>query len=391
VALVLPNCPQFLVAEFGIWKAGGIVVALNPTYSERELEQALDSTRAVMVVVLTPFYGRIKRVQGRTAVRTVIPTSIKDYLPSTLRLLFTLLKEKKEGHRITPRPGDLDVVAAARAPRPAASVPSVRTIAPSSCRAAAPRARPRAWWGCTATVAAGLQLHEWTKSAKKPWVDTVMLPLPLFHVYANVGVQPMAFVGPNPVALVPNPRDIDDLLATIKRVRPAFFNGVPTLFNAILNHPDVRAGKVDLTSIKVCFSGASALMAETKKRFEAALGSRIIGGYSLTEGMMACCVNPVKGTSKLGSIGMPISDVGFASWMPTPARRRCPRAKWADDRTGAAVQPMLEQPLETAEVLASTTARRGSPGDLGYRRGRLHLHRRSQEGSDQDERLQVAA
>jgi long-chain acyl-CoA synthetase len=92
-------------------------------------------------------------------------------------------------------------------------------------------------------VAAGLQLYEWTKSAKKPWVDNIMLPLPLFHVYANVGVQPMAFVGPNPLSLVPNPRDIDDVLATIKRVKPAFFNGVPTLYNAILNHPDVRAGK----------------------------------------------------------------------------------------------------------------------------------------------------
>src|SRR6185436_9128581 len=106
VALVLPNCPQFLVAEFGIWKAGGIVVALNPTYSERELEQALDSTRATAVVVLTPFYDRVKRVQGHTGVRTVVPTSIKDYLPTPLRLLFTLLKEKKDGHRITPRPDD---------------------------------------------------------------------------------------------------------------------------------------------------------------------------------------------------------------------------------------------------------------------------------------------
>src|SRR5436190_1938745 len=98
VALILPNCPQFFVAEFGIWKAGGVVVALNPTYSERELEQALDTTRAELAVVLTPFYDRLKRVQGRTSVRKVIPTSIKEYLPFALRVLFTLLKEKMEGH-----------------------------------------------------------------------------------------------------------------------------------------------------------------------------------------------------------------------------------------------------------------------------------------------------
>ena len=121
VALLLPNCPQFLVAEFGMWKAGGIVVALNPTYSERELEQALDSTRSTLAVVLTPFYERVKRVQGRTGVRTIIPTSIKEYLPTPLRLLFTLLKEKKDGHRITPQAGrPVDVGAAACPPRPAA-------------------------------------------------------------------------------------------------------------------------------------------------------------------------------------------------------------------------------------------------------------------------------
>ena len=105
-------------------------------------------------------------------------------------------------------------------------------------------------------VAAGLQLYEWTKSAKKPWTDVIMLPLPLFHVYANVGVQPLAFVGPNPLSLVPNPRDIDDLLKTIKQVKPAFFNGVPTLYNAILNHPDVRSRQGGPAARSSCASPA---------------------------------------------------------------------------------------------------------------------------------------
>ena len=114
-------------------------------------------------------------------------------------------------------------------------------------------------------MTAGLQLYEWTKSAKQPWTDVIMLPLPLFHVYANVGVQPLAFVGPNPLSLIPNPRDINDLLKTIKQVKPGFFNGVPTLYNAMLNHPDVRAGKVDLQLDQAVLSAApSALLAETK-------------------------------------------------------------------------------------------------------------------------------
>src|SRR5688572_7044924 len=85
VAVLLPNCPQFMIAQFGIWKAGAIVVALNPIYTERELELALASTGAMLVVALTPFYQRIKTIQARTSVRLVIATSIKEYLPPALR------------------------------------------------------------------------------------------------------------------------------------------------------------------------------------------------------------------------------------------------------------------------------------------------------------------
>jgi long-chain acyl-CoA synthetase len=312
VALVLPNCPQFLIAEFGAWKAGAVVVALNPTYSERELELALGSTGTTTVVVLTPFYARIKAVQPNTQVRHVIATSIKEHLPPLLRILFTLVKEKKDGHRITPAAGDLwfqDLVKThAGAKRPAVAVgPDDRAVVLSS---GGTTGTPKGVVGLHRHyVAAGLQLNEWTKSAKVPWADVLLLPLPLFHVYANVGVQPLALVGPHPLAIVPNPRDLNDLMKTIGRVKPAFFSGIPTLYNAILNHPDVRAGKVDLSSIKLCFSGAAALMADTKHQFEEKTGARIIEGYSLTEAMMACCVNPVRGTQKLGSIGMPLPDV----------------------------------------------------------------------------------
>jgi long-chain acyl-CoA synthetase len=160
-----------------------------------------------------------------------------------------------------------------------------------------------------AYVMAGMQLRAWEASLLREWDDTVMLPLPLFHVYANVGVQSFSFMARAPLALVPNPRDISDVLKTVRRVRPAFFNGVPTLYIAMLNHPDVKNRKVDFSSIKLCFSGAAPLLADTKQRFEALTGGRIVEGYSLTEALMACCVNPVRGHNKLGSIGMPLPDV----------------------------------------------------------------------------------
>lgn len=374
VALLLPNCPQFLIAEFGIWKAGGVVVALNPTYTERELEHAFDSTRTETVVTLTLFYERVKQVQDRTAVRRVVVTSIKDYLPITLRVLFTLFKEKKEGHRVSVRTDDLSFRPLLRehrgVPRPSVDVaPDDHAVILSS---GGTTGTPKGVVGLHRHyVAAGLQLYEWTKSAKRPWVDVIMLPLPLFHVYANVGVQPLAFVGPNPLSLVPNPRDIGDLLHTIKQVKPSFFNGVPTLYNAILNHPDVRAGKVNLHSIKLCFSGSAALMAETKRRFEEQTGARIIEGYSLTEAMMACCVNPVQGTNKIGSIGIPLPDVEVRIADAEDGDRLLPAGE-VGELLIRAPQLMLEDwnnPVETSEVLR-THGEGGCwlhTGDLAYR------------------------
>jgi long-chain acyl-CoA synthetase len=373
VAILLPNSPQFFVAEFGIWKAGAVVVAVNPTYSERELEQVLDSTRPETVVTLTPFYQRVKTVQARAGVKRVIATSIKEYLPTALRLLFTLFKEAKEGHRITLADDDFwfqKLLASHRnAQRPEVAVsPADRAVILSS---GGTTGTPKGVVGLHRHyVTAGLQLYEWTKSAKQPWTDVIMLPLPLFHVYANVGVQPLAFVGPNPLSLIPNPRDISDVLKTIKQVKPAFFNGVPTLYNAMLNHPDVRAGKVNLRSIRLCICGASALLAETRRQFEQQTGAVMLEGYSLTEAMMACCLNPVQGKSKIGSIGLPVSDVDARIVDVEDATKPMPTGE-VGELILRAPQLMLEywnNPVETAEALRTYDS--GGPwlhtGDLAY-------------------------
>lgn len=373
VALLLPNCPQFFIAEFGAWKAGAIVVPLNPIWSERELEMALEATRSDTVIALTSFYSRVKAVQGRTRVGRVIATSIKEYLPPLLRLFFTLFREEKEGHRITLGGGDHWLQALLRThrstPRPSVAVrPDDRAvILPSGGTTGTPK-------GVVGLhrhyVASGLQLYEWTKSAKKPWADVIMLPLPMFHVYANVGVQPLAFISPNPLSLIPDPRDISDLLRTIRQVKPAFFNGVPTLYAALLNHPDVRSGKVDLRCIKLCFSGAAALMAETKRQFEEVTGARIVEGYSLTEAMMACCVNPVKGTNKIGSIGMPLPDVEVRIVDGETGGRELATGEMGEMilRAPQCMAGYWNNPLETEETLR--THGPGGPwihtGDLAY-------------------------
>src|SRR6185295_5001345 len=108
VALLLPNCPQFFIAQFGAWKLGAIVAPLNPTYTEHELEGPLRDHGVETIVTMTRFYERVKKVQPRTGLRRIIATNIKEHFPPLLRVLFTLLREKRDGDRVTLAPGDHD-------------------------------------------------------------------------------------------------------------------------------------------------------------------------------------------------------------------------------------------------------------------------------------------
>ena len=107
VGLVLPNAPQFLIAECAAWKLGAIIAPQNPLYTERELEDSFRTSRPEIVVTLTPFYERVKQVQEKLGFSRVVATSIKEYLPPLLRVPFTWLKENKEGHRIGLHTGDV--------------------------------------------------------------------------------------------------------------------------------------------------------------------------------------------------------------------------------------------------------------------------------------------
>ena len=376
VALVLPNCPQFPIAQFGAWKIGAVVAPLNPIYSEREIEGPLRDHGVETVVTLTRFYHRVKAVQPRTPVRRVIATNIKDYFPPLLRVLFTIAREKKGGDRIRLRPGDHDLahlllVNKGRRPARVALAPGDPAVLLMS---GGTTGTPKGVVGVHgAYTMAGLQIVAWLRSAIEGERRPVFAPLPLFHVYSNVGIQSMAMIARLPIALVPNPRDIADLLATLREVKPGFFNGVPTLYIALLNHPDVQAGKVDFKSIRICVSGASALLADTKQRFEATTGARIVEGYSLTEAMMALCVNPVRGENKLGSVGMPLPDVQVRIVDGDKGTRVLPPRE-VGEIIIAAPQLMAgywSRPDETARILRESAGEHGVTrwlytGDLGY-------------------------
>jgi long-chain acyl-CoA synthetase len=319
VALVLPNCPQFMIAEIGAWKAGATVLPLNPLYTPGELRDPLNAAGVEIVVTLTPFYNRLKEIQAESPVKRIIATSIKEYLPPLLRLLFTIFKEKKSGHRIQIGSGDewfqdcllrgkaSDGTSSRPGESPTPDDPAIMLMSGGTTGV------PKAVVGPhRCLVAAGMQLSKWLHPPRNAPQDIALVPLPLFHVYACVGVQSHSIVSGTPMALVPNARDIGDLLKTITTVRPTLFSAVPALFIALLNHPQVKNKSVDFSSIRASFSGAAPLLAATKTQFEELTGGRIVEGYSLTEAMMACVVNPLNGVNKSGSVGVPLPDVEIA-------------------------------------------------------------------------------
>ena len=373
VALCLPNCPQFMIAEFAAWKAGAIVCPFNPTYTDREMGEALGATGAETLVVLNRFYLKVKGIQASTSLKRIVATNIKEYLPPLLRIAYTFLKEEKEGERITLDSGDYrlaDLVRRyRRAARPEGRVspddPSVILMSGGTT------GTPKGVLGVhRGMVVAGLQLQSWLRPAMKEWTDKIMLPLPLFHTYGNTGVQSLAFINHNPVALIPNPREIRDLLKEIIAVRPTFIATVPTLLSGIMNHPMAREGKVDFSSIKLCFSGAAPLMAETKKRFEELTGGVIVEGYSLTEAQMAVVANPVIGEKKIGSVGMPLPDVHVRIVDSEDGRTPVPQGEVGEIVVTAPqlMQGYWQKPEETSEMIR--TNERGErllyTGDLGY-------------------------
>jgi long-chain acyl-CoA synthetase len=111
------------------------------------------------------------------------------------------------------------------------------------------------------------------------------------------------------MVMIPNPRDLKDILDSIEKYRPTVFPGVPTMYNAINNHPEVEAGKYDLSSIKACISGSAPLMRETKERFEELTGGNLSEGFGLTETLVATHCNPLQGENRTGSIGLPFPSV----------------------------------------------------------------------------------
>ena len=311
VGIFMPNTPQFVIAYFAILKMGGVVVATNPLYKPREIEYQVNDAGVEVMLVMSNFYNMMKESQHNTKIRTLVVTNIKEYLPPVLSFLFTLTKEKKGGFRIDLYKDDIwmkDLINRHKPEdRPKVDVgPDDMAIFQYS---GGTTGIPKGAIGLHRNlVANALQMMNWIVNAEQG-KETVLMAIPLFHVYGMVAGMCYAICSGASMVMVPNPRDIKDVLTSITDYKTTIFPGVPTMYNAVNNHPDVKAGKYSLATVKACISGSAPLMRETKEKFEALSGGKLVEGYGLSEAPTATHCNPLYGETRTGSIGLPFPDV----------------------------------------------------------------------------------
>lgn len=311
VGLFIPNTPQFVIAYYAVLKLGAIVVATNPMYTAREIEYQTNNSGVEVMIVMSNFYDKIKEVQPRTGIRQIVVTKLPETLPPVMHLLFKLLKERKTRFKITLAEGDVwmkDLIADHQAEdRHQVEVgPDDVAIFQYS---GGTTGTPKAAIGLHRNLVANtLQLRRWMHNLVDG-EETVLMAIPLYHVYGMICGMSLGMSCGAGLVMVPDARDIQDILENLQKYKATVFPGVPTLYNAINNHPDVQAGKYDLGSIKSCISGSAPLMRETKEQFEALTGGVVSEGYGLSEAPTATHINPMSGINKTGSIGMPLPDV----------------------------------------------------------------------------------
>jgi long-chain acyl-CoA synthetase len=304
VGLILPNCAQFVIAFFAALKAGGVVVALNPSFPPARWADQINDSGVEVVIALSRFYDGLNEIRGETPLRQAILTPFDQFYPASHRA--------ERPHK--PLAGGdrwLADLLDAYSPdqRPAVTIDPAQDGAIFQYTGGTTGVPKAARSPHKALVANSLQFQRWLRGDLPDEEEVFLAAVPLFHVYGMVAVMSYAVSMGAALVMVPNARDADDLLSCIDTFKPTIFMGVPGLYNTINYHPDVVAGKYDLGSIRACISGSAPLAAETKRRFEELTGGTLMEGYGMSETPTATHINPLRGENRVGSIGLPFPDV----------------------------------------------------------------------------------
>lgn len=355
VVLVLPNIPQAVIGYYGALRAGAVVVLTNPIFEAGGLIRQIEDAQADTLLALSMFHPLIAQVRARAPVRRVIYTNLKEFLPSSQRQLFTLLRQEREGHRVPDAEARrslwmarmLGAAQGAHSPDPPLAAPaSPAALLYTGGTTGEPKGVLHTH---RSLVANALQLAAWMPDARRG-AERILCALPFSHAYGMTACMNLAAALGAAMILLPTFETMN-VLHAVRRERPTIFPGVPPMYAAINEVRDAR--RYGLASLRACISGAAPLPIEVQEGFERITRAHLVEGYGLTEAGPVTHVNPLRGHhDRHGFIGLPLPST---------------EAKIVDLQTGADLPPgkvgellvrgpqlmqgYWNRPAETAEVL----------------------------------------
>jgi long-chain acyl-CoA synthetase len=303
IGLFLPNTPHYVAAYYGALKAGAVVVNFSPLYTAAELEQQVEDsgTRLLFTLSATALLPTALEVLENSSLERLVVGSVAGVLPPGKSILYRMFKRSE----VAARPSDDRIIAFSQLIANGGGCPKV-PIEPDDL------ALLQYTGGTTGTPKGAMLTHaNLTANARQvdaldprpEAVDRILGVLPLFHVFANTCVLNRTIAHGGEMVLLPR-FDSGQLLATIGRTRPTSMIGVPTMYQALLDHP--RIGTTDFSCFRACISGGAPMPLGLKDRFEDATGARLVEGYGLTESSGVVSTNPYEGLNKAGTIGQPL-------------------------------------------------------------------------------------
>jgi long-chain acyl-CoA synthetase len=351
ITISMPTCPQGIICFYAANKLGAVASMIHPLSPAKEIEFYLNTAKSRFALTINAFYGKFKAVQNKTELQTLILCRIPDYLPLIKKIGFNLTK----GRKIPPVPEDnlvvwwSDLMKRSYPPAPKADMGTdeMAVILFSGGTTGVPKGIMLSNFNF---ISEGMQVSAWGKIGGG---DAMLAILPIFHGF-GLGVCINAiFMGGGKSILVPQftPEIVADL---IKKKRPNFVVGVPTLFDALCSNPVFQ--KADLSCLRATFSGADTLPRPVKERFEAVVKERggnvqLLEGYGLTEAVTAIMATPLN-QYREGSVGLPFPGM-LAKIVKTGTTEEAPVGEEGEIcLNGPAVMlGYLDQPEETANTL----------------------------------------
>jgi long-chain acyl-CoA synthetase len=331
VAIMLPNCPELVVALYGSLRIGAIPVNTNPMYVAREMREQLGDSGCETLVLLDQFFPRLREIHAATRVRRAIVVDVTEGLPWPARTLARWAQSRRGERAKVPAETDVslfhELVRAYPPTPPGASLlpTDVALLQYTGGTTGTPKGAMLTHGNLASNAA---QARSWFPRLREGH-EVILGVVPLFHTYGLLSVLLLGVSAGAEMVLLPRPRPLDIVLEALHRFRPTLFPGVPTLYAGLVDHP--RVTQYDLRTGTQCLSGAASLPASLVERFEALTGGRLVEGYGLTETSPLTHGNPIHGERRVGSIGVPVPGTD---------------ARVVDLATGDALPPGQEGELE---------------------------------------------